>query len=101
MLRSGEQVLCRGSRAASSEANTRSGVRVPRARQRLAQGGVKPSSEAEIRLRGRQALERSGDLPLGGVCPSSEAEIAWCGAWPSSETEVRPRGAEAGFLMGR
>jgi hypothetical protein len=76
MFRSGEMVRPRGSRAASSEAETRSGVRVARARRRLARGGVRPSSEVEIRPRGRQALERGGDpvvrclaLELGGVSP--------------------------------
>jgi hypothetical protein len=37
------------------------GLRRPRARRRLARGGVRPSSEVETRPRGRQALERSGD----------------------------------------
>jgi hypothetical protein len=46
MLRSGEQVRRRGSRAASSETETRS--------------GVKPSSEVETRPRRRHALERGG-----------------------------------------
>jgi hypothetical protein len=74
MLRSGEQVRSRGSRAASSEAETRSGLPVPRARRRLARGGVKPSSKVET---------------------------SWCGAWPSSEAEIRPRGTATGCLMGR
>jgi hypothetical protein len=46
MLRSGELVRYRGSKAASSDAETHSGVWVPRARRRFARGGVKPSSEA-------------------------------------------------------
>jgi hypothetical protein len=66
------------SRATSSEAETRSGgggwrqalerggdspegASSPRARQRFARGGVKPSSEADICLRGRLPLERGGD----------------------------------------
>jgi hypothetical protein len=69
MLRSGEEVWRRRSRAASSEAETRLGVPVPRARRRLARGGVKPSSEAETRPRGRQALERGGDSPEKASSP--------------------------------
>jgi hypothetical protein len=61
MLQSRELVRHRGFRAASSEAETRLGVRIPRARRRLARGGVKPSSKAEIRPRGHQALERGRD----------------------------------------
>jgi hypothetical protein len=37
------------------------GLRRPRARRRLVRGGVRPSSEAEARPRGRQALERGGE----------------------------------------
>jgi hypothetical protein len=94
MLWSGEYVWRRGSRAASSEAETSSGVRVSLVRRRLARGDVDLSSEAEIRLRGCQALERSGYSPegassprakrrfaRGGVKPSIEAEISWRGAW--------------------
>jgi hypothetical protein len=33
----------------------------------------------------------------GGVRPSSEAEAPWCSAWSSSEAEIRPRG-RCGFL---
>jgi hypothetical protein len=40
-------------------------------------------------------------LARGGVKLSSEAEVSWCGAWPTGETEVRPRGVEAGYLIGR
>jgi hypothetical protein len=76
----------RWSRVASSEAETRSGVRIPRARRRVARGGVKPSSEAETRLR--------------GVKLSSEAEAPWRGAWSSSETEARPRGTATDCLVG-
>jgi hypothetical protein len=61
MLRSGEQIRRRGPKVASSEVKTRSGVWVPRARRKLARGGVKPSSEAEIRPRVRQALKRGRD----------------------------------------
>jgi hypothetical protein len=64
----------RGSKAASSEAETRSGVRVPRVRRRLARQGVRPSSEAEA---------------------------PWRGVWSSCETETRPRGTAAGRLVGR
>jgi hypothetical protein len=68
-------VRCHGCKASSSEAETRSVVRVPRARRGFARGSVKPSSEAAIRRgsvkpsseaeihpRERQALERGGDF---------------------------------------
>jgi hypothetical protein len=90
------------------------GLRRPRARRRLAQGCIRPSSEVEVRPRGRQALERGGGSPegasgprarwrltRGGVRPSSEAEDPWHGAWSSSDTQNRPRGTAAGCLVGR
>jgi hypothetical protein len=58
------------------------GLRWPRARQRLARGGVRPSSEAETCPRGRQALERGRDSPEGRIRPSSEAETRPRGRWP-------------------
>jgi hypothetical protein len=64
----------RGSRTASSEAETRSGVRIPRARRRLARGGIKPSSEVEV---------------------------PWRSVWSLSEAEARPRGTAAGCVVGR
>jgi hypothetical protein len=87
MLRSGELVRCCGSRVASSEAESRSGVRVPRVRRRFVRGDVKPSSEVETRW--------------CGAWSSSEAEVWWRDAWPSSEAEVRPRGTTIGCLVGR
>jgi hypothetical protein len=48
------------------------GLRQPRARRRLAQGGVKPSGEAETLPRGRQALERGGDS--AAQCPVLERD---------------------------
>jgi hypothetical protein len=87
MLQLGEQVRCRGSRAASSETEIRSRELVPRARRKLTRGGVKPSRDAEAHPRGCQALERGGG--------------SWCSAWLSSEAEVRLRGAGAGHLIGR
>jgi hypothetical protein len=36
----------------------------PRARRGLARGGIRPSSEVEKHLRGRQALERGGDYAV-------------------------------------
>jgi hypothetical protein len=53
----------------------------------LRRGPRAASSEAESRLRVRQALERGGDL--------------WCGTRSSSETEIRPRGTAADRLVGR
>jgi hypothetical protein len=41
------------------------GLGRPRVMWRTARGGVRPSSEAENRLRGRQALERGGNSPEG------------------------------------
>jgi hypothetical protein len=49
-------MLCRGSRCGVV------GLVQPRARRRLARGGVGPSSKAETHPRGRQALERGGDF---------------------------------------
>jgi hypothetical protein len=40
-------------------------------------------------------------LARGGVRPSSEAEISWCSTWSSSEAETRPRGTTAVCLVGR
>jgi hypothetical protein len=39
-------------------------------------------------------------LAQGGVRPSSEEEAPWRGAWSSSEAETRPRGTAAGRLVG-
>jgi hypothetical protein len=72
----------------SSEVGTR--LRGSRA---LERGGNSPDGASSPRVRRK--------LARGGVKPSSEAEVLWCGAWPSSETEVRPRGDEAGYLMDR
>jgi hypothetical protein len=77
MLWSGEQVRGPGLRAASSETenslegpgplseakNLPEGASSPRARRKLARGGVEPSSKAEVVWSG------------------------WSGAWPSSEAE--------------
>jgi hypothetical protein len=75
-------------------------------------GSKAASSEVGTCLRGRQALERGGDLSegasrprarrrlaRGGVKPSSEAEILRRGARSSSETESRPRGTAADCLV--
>jgi hypothetical protein len=50
------------------------GLGRPRARQRFA-GGSDPSSEAEIRPRGRQALERGGDSPEGASSPRARRRL--------------------------
>jgi hypothetical protein len=63
MLWSGERA--RGPRARAvleRGGDSPEGTSSPRARRRFARGGVRPSSEAEIRPRGRPALERGGDL---------------------------------------
>jgi hypothetical protein len=75
MLRSGEQVRRRGSKAASSEMETR------------------PS--------GRQALERGGDSPEGASGPRARWRLTRGGVRPSSEMETRPRGTATGRLVGR
>jgi hypothetical protein len=48
MPQSGEQVWCRWTRAASSEAEPHARGWVPRMRRELARGGAKPSSEAGV-----------------------------------------------------
>jgi hypothetical protein len=67
---------------------------------------VMPSSETEIRSRGRSALDRVGtplegassprarrNLTRGGDRPSSEAKLYPRSITPSSEAEFRSRGA--------
>jgi hypothetical protein len=59
----------------------------------LERGGVSPEGASGPRARGR--------LARGGVRPLSEAEFLRCGAQSSSETEIRPRGTAAVRLVGR
>jgi hypothetical protein len=92
MLRSGEQVRTRGSKAASSETETCSGVPIPRARRRLVRGSIKPSSGAETSPEGASSPRARWRFARGGACPSVEVRISWCGAWPSSGAEFRSRG---------
>jgi hypothetical protein len=70
-------------------------LRRPRARRRFTRGGIQPSSEAEIRPRGRPALERGGDSPEGASSPRARRRFARGGVQPSSEAEIRPRGRPA------
>jgi hypothetical protein len=87
MLRSGEQVWGRGSRATSSETENSLEGPGPLSEGKLARGGVKPSSEAETHLRGHQALERGGGfverclaLERGRVSPEGSRGSAPCWA---------------------
>jgi hypothetical protein len=70
MLWSREQAQCHGSRVVSSEAETRS-------------GGLSPSSEVEVRLRGCQAIERSGVLPEGAFAPRARRRLTQGAPWPA------------------
>jgi hypothetical protein len=79
--------LARGSEFLERGGDSSEGASSPRARRRFARGGVQPSSRVGTHPRGRQALERGGDL--------------WRGVWPSSEAEARPRGTAASRLVGR
>jgi hypothetical protein len=47
------------------------GASGPRARQSFSRGGVRPSSEAEFRPRGRPALKRGGVSPEGALGPAA------------------------------
>jgi hypothetical protein len=53
----------------------------PRARRRLARGGVQPSSEAETQSRGRLAPERGVDSSARGRAPRAKRSLArgWLG----------------------
>jgi hypothetical protein len=51
------------------------GLRRPRARRRLARWCIRPSSEVEVRPRGRQALERGGGSPEGATGPRARRRI--------------------------
>jgi hypothetical protein len=73
----------------------------PRARRRVARGGVRPSSEVENRLRGVLGPRARRRIARGGVRPSSEAEFTSCGTLSSSEAETHPRGTAASRLVGR
>jgi hypothetical protein len=60
------------------------GASDPRARRSFARGGVRPSSEAEFRPRGRPALERGGVSLEGVLGPATcwaagitRAMVAW------------------------
>jgi hypothetical protein len=67
--------------------------REPRARWSLARGGVRPSSEAESRPRGRLALERGRIPPEGAFSPRVRRSLVSTALRPSSKTELRSRGA--------
>jgi hypothetical protein len=69
------------------------GVHSPRVRRSLARGGVQHSSEAELRPRGRLALERGGVL--------SEAEFWYYGAGLLERGGVLPEGCRGRLLLGR
>jgi hypothetical protein len=77
------------------------GAHSPRARRSLARGGVPPSSEAELHLRGRPALERGRILPEGASSPRARWSFGGTAPCPSSEAEFRTRGVGADRLMVR
>jgi hypothetical protein len=62
------------------------------------QGGLERGGESPEGASGPRARRR---LARGGVRPSSEAEITRCGARSSSEAEIRPRGTAVDRLVGR
>jgi hypothetical protein len=61
-------------------------------------GGLERGGDSSEGASGPRARRR---LARGGVRPSSEAENLWRGVWSSSETETRPRGTAACRLVGR
>jgi hypothetical protein len=65
----------------------------PRARRRIARGGVSPSSK-------HRALEQGGESPEGALVPRARRKITRGGTSPSREVENRPRGITAGRLVG-
>jgi hypothetical protein len=56
---------------------------------------VMPSSEMEIRSRGRSTLDRDGTSLEGASSPRARRNPAPRGAQPSSEAEPHPRGRPA------
>jgi hypothetical protein len=56
---------------------------------------VMPSSETEIRSKGRSALDRDGTSLEGASTPRARRNPARRGAQPSSEAEPHPRGRPA------
>jgi hypothetical protein len=79
MLQSGELVRCRGSKAASSEAETRS-------------GGPGPSSEEETHSRGRHS-------PEGMSSPRAKRRFTW-GCPPLERDRGSPEGCRGWLLDG-
>jgi hypothetical protein len=70
------------------------GASVPRARRRIARGGVRPSSETETRPRGRQALERDGESPERALGPRARRSSLGVAPGPRARWELsrgRPR----------
>jgi hypothetical protein len=65
------------------------------------EGGVQPPSEAESRSKGRQALERGGTSLEGATGPRARRSFTSAASPPSSEAEFRTRVSRPPVWWGR